>query len=65
MSADLERLLTAQEVADILGVPITTLYQWRSRGHGPVGYRVGRHVRYASADVHAWLERQRDPRPAA
>lgn len=65
MAVKLEPLLTAQEVADLLSVPIATLYQWRSRGCGPAGMRIGRHVRYDPADVHAWLDRQRDPRPAA
>lgn len=31
----LERLLTADEVAEFLGIPISTLYQWRHRGRGP------------------------------
>jgi excisionase family DNA binding protein len=57
-----DRLMTAQEVADFLGLPIATLYQWRSREQGPVGYRVGRHVRYRRADVDRWLEAQRDER---
>ena len=45
------RLWTAEETADYLGVPINTLYSWRSRGTGPRGYRVGRHIRYDRADV--------------
>lgn len=27
-----ERLLTTQEVADYLGVPVATLYRWRTAG---------------------------------
>lgn len=57
-----DRLLTAQETANFLGIPLTTLYQWRSRGQGPVGYRVGRHVRYRREDVDQWLFEQRDER---
>jgi excisionase family DNA binding protein len=55
-----DRLLTAQETADYLGIPLATLYQWRSRRQGPVGHRVGRHVRYRRRDVDAWLNGQRD-----
>jgi excisionase family DNA binding protein len=44
-----ERLMTVAELAELLGVPVTTLYQWRHRGEGPPGYRVGRHVRYRPA----------------
>lgn len=58
-----DRLLTAQEVADFLGVPVATLYSWRHKHEGPRGFRVGRHVRYRAADVEAWLEAQRDPEP--
>ena len=52
----MEKLLTLAEVAEMLGVPVATLYQWRYHGTGPVGIRVGRHVRYRTADVDAWLE---------
>lgn len=52
------RLLTVQDVADYLGVPVATLYQWRYRREGPPGFRVGRHVRYRQVDVDSWIERQ-------
>lgn len=55
-----QRLLSAQEVADYLGVPITTIYNWRHRNQGPPGLRVGRHLRYRRRDVEAWIERQLD-----
>lgn len=51
-------LLTTQELADYLKVPRGTLHQWRSRGEGPPGFRVGRHVRYRAQDVEAWLSLQ-------
>jgi excisionase family DNA binding protein len=50
------RLLSAEEVATILGVPVKTLYQWRYKGAGPAGVRVGRHLRYRTADIEAWIE---------
>jgi excisionase family DNA binding protein len=52
----LERLLSADEVAEFLGIPVSTLYQWRHRGCGPDAYRVGRHLRYDPAIVQSWLE---------
>lgn len=52
------RLWTAQDVADYLTVPLTTLYQWRYLGTGPTAYRVGRHLRYDPAAVQAWLADQ-------
>ena len=51
-----QRLLWAQEVAVVLGVPVKTLYQWRYKGVGPAGVRVGRHLRYRAADIDAWID---------
>ena len=61
--ASLERLLTVQELADYLAVPVATLYQWRYRRDGPPGFRVGRHLRYRTSDVEDWLTRQRRNTP--
>lgn len=55
---ELEELLTAQQLADYLGVPVTTLYQRRHRREGPPGFRVGRHLRYRCRDVEEWIECQ-------
>jgi len=52
------RLATVEELADYLGVPIATLYQWRYRREGPPGFRVGRHVRYRWGDIEQWIEDQ-------
>ncbi|MEU2975976.1 helix-turn-helix domain-containing protein [Streptomyces hirsutus] len=51
-------LATAQEVADYLGVPVTTVYQWKYRGNGPKMIKVGRHLRARWEDVDAYLEQQ-------
>lgn len=53
-----DRLMSAQQLADYLGVPIATLYRWRHLGEGPAGFRVGRHVRYRWKEVERWIERQ-------
>jgi excisionase family DNA binding protein len=53
-----DRLLSVTELAEYLGVPVTTLYQWRYRREGPPGFRVGRHVRYRWSDVQEWIEAQ-------
>ena len=50
------RLLTAKELADFLDVPIKTLYAWRYRGEGPIGFRAGKHIRYRWTDVEVWIE---------
>lgn len=54
-----ERLLTVEEVAEWLLVPVGTIYAWRYRSTGPASYKVGRHVRFRRADVERWLEDQR------
>jgi excisionase family DNA binding protein len=54
-----EPLLTAADVADQLGIPASTLANWRYQGHGPRYLRIGRHVRYLPSDVDEWLRHQR------
>lgn len=58
-----DRLLTLEQVAGYLQVPVKTLYDWRHRGLGPRGLRVGRYVRYRQSDVDAWLDACADPTP--
>jgi excisionase family DNA binding protein len=55
-------LLSVDEVAEYLAIPVATLYQWRHKGCGPAAYRVGRHLRYEPAAVDAWLQQHLDPR---
>ena len=58
-----DRLLSPTELAGYLAVPVQTIYQWRHRGEGPPGYRIGRHVRYRWPDIQAWLKDQADGIP--
>ena len=51
-------LMTPLDVSRYLGVPPGTLANWRYLGRGPAFLRVGRHVRYRTADVTAWVEAQ-------
>lgn len=58
--------LTLEEIAAELGVPVRTIYAWRTRSLGPHGYKIGKHVRVKRTDLNAWLERQADqPRQSA
>lgn len=63
--ADRRPLATMAEVAAYLKTPVATLYQWRHRGVGPRGSRVGRHVRYRWDDVERWLDEQATGQGAA
>jgi excisionase family DNA binding protein len=51
----LNRLLTVQDLADYLDVPVATIYAWRYRRQGPPGFRVGRHLRFRLSDVERWI----------
>jgi excisionase family DNA binding protein len=53
-------LLSPEDLASYLAVPLATVYRWRSRREGPRGYRIGRHVRYRLDDVERWLEVRSD-----
>lgn len=54
-------LLTAQELAEYLKVPVDTVYDWKYRGVGPQPIRVGRWLRYRWSDVQTWLNEQEVP----
>ena len=57
--------LTVQELAAWLKIPEATLYAWRSRGSGPRGAKIGRHVRYRRAEVEEWLSDPQEAVPVA
>lgn len=48
-------LLTTEEVAELLQVPVATIYGWRVRREGPPAIRVGRHLRFRREAVERWL----------
>ncbi len=56
-----ERLLSVEELADWLMVPVGTIYGWRYRGDGPPSYKVGRHVRFRTKEIEEWLQSARSP----
>jgi excisionase family DNA binding protein len=60
----LEPLLSVEQLAEYLGVPVKTVYDWRRTGNCPVPFRVGRFLRYAVGDVQAWLVAQRVSPPS-
>ena len=53
----LENVLSTSELAAHLRVSVQTLYDLRSQGRGPRGFRVGRELRFRMSEVEAWLER--------
>lgn len=61
--AGLDPLLSVEDLAEYLGVPVATIYDWRVDGKGPCGIRVGRHVKFTTTDVLAWITAKRESRP--
>jgi excisionase family DNA binding protein len=54
----LDRLLSVEDLAAYLGVPLATIYAWRYRRQGPPGFRVGRHLRFRERDIEEWIGNQ-------
>jgi predicted DNA-binding transcriptional regulator AlpA len=54
----LQPLLDSNRVARLLGVEVETVGAWRRRRYGPRWFRIGKKVRYAEADVRAWMAAQ-------
>jgi len=50
------RLLTAEDVSEIIGLSVETLAQWRSQRKGIPFLKLSRNViRYQQGDLDAWL----------
>jgi excisionase family DNA binding protein len=54
----IDRLLTVDEVADLLRCSKSSLDKWRLIGRGPRFVRVGARVRYRPADVASYVAEQ-------
>lgn len=59
----LEPLLSIEALADYLDVLVTTIRDWRTDGKGPCATKVGGRLRFATSDVVAWLDQQREREP--
>ena len=58
----MERLVTPEDLAELLLVTTGQLAQMRYLGTGPKYVKVGTRVRYSLSDVQAWLDEQRRAR---
>lgn len=50
------KLLTPEEVADLTGLSVGTLAQWRSQRREIPYLKIGRAVRYDATDVESYLK---------
>ena len=53
-----ERLLTARELADLLGFSAATIVDWAEAGKMP-GFKIGGRLRFRMSEVETWLEGRR------
>jgi excisionase family DNA binding protein len=53
-----EPLLSARELADLLGFSSSTIQDWSEAGTLP-GFRIGGRLRFRLSEVEAWLEERR------
>jgi excisionase family DNA binding protein len=53
-----ESLVTAADIAEMLGFSPGTILDWFETGRLP-GFKIGRAVRFRESEVLAWLEAQR------
>jgi len=56
MTANQDKHLSPEDLAEREGVPLQTVYGWNRDRNGPPFMKIGRHVRYKLADVIAWEE---------
>jgi excisionase family DNA binding protein len=59
-----DELMSPTELAEWLGIPVSTIYNWRYASNGPPGFKIGKHVRYRRSEVDKWFEQQRDAGPS-
>lgn len=53
-------LLTIEEAAERMRVPVNTVRYWRAQGTGPALFRMGKRLMTTAADVDAYIAAQRE-----
>lgn len=53
------KLMMTDQAAEVIGLKPSTLEKLRSVGGGPAYHKLGRSVRYAQADLQAWVHARR------
>jgi excisionase family DNA binding protein len=56
----IEPLWTISDLAQFLGVPVRTIYEWRRHQRGPRAYQIGKYLRFVPHEVQEWLETRTD-----
>ncbi|WP_071934724.1 helix-turn-helix transcriptional regulator [Rhodococcus sp. 2G] len=56
----MSKLLSLKDMAEALGMPVSSLYQKRHKGDFPVSYKIGGAVRVKEEDFLTWLESKKE-----
>lgn len=59
------RLLTTDDLSEMIGVETRTIERWRKSGDGPPFMLFGRTIRYHPARVQAWMASREQGTPSA
>lgn len=51
----MEKLMNTNELAEYLGIAVSTIVDYRLKDIGPVYVKIGHLVRYRKADVDNWV----------
>ncbi|MCW2718835.1 MAG: hypothetical protein JWR81_2657 [Pseudonocardia sp.] len=57
---DPDRLLSINDVSELLQLPVQSIYKQRSMGVFCPAYKIGHHLRWRRSELMAWLETKRD-----
>jgi predicted DNA-binding transcriptional regulator AlpA len=57
---DPDRLLTIDEISDLLQLPVQSIYKQRLLGLFCPAYKIGRHLRWKRDELFTWLETRKD-----
>ena len=56
----LEPLMGVEDLAEYLGVPVQTIYDWRLAGTAPRAFKFGKRLKFAVSDVADWMSAHRE-----
>jgi predicted DNA-binding transcriptional regulator AlpA len=57
---DPDRLLSIDEVSELLQLPVQSIYKQRSLGLFCPAYEIGRHLRWKRDELFTWLDTKKD-----
>jgi excisionase family DNA binding protein len=63
----MEKLLKPEEVSEMLGIQLSTVYNWTysgKRGYRKIPFiKIGSCLRFKASDIEKWLNEPKEPKP--